>query len=95
MGLGAGFIHWLVNDEDLRAIGKAVSFIDAASASMIPVLPQGCCIVSGTAIPYPMRVQVDLLEQARQPMSFDRDLLASWRQEARESQWTNVSVGAR
>lgn len=47
------FIHRLVNDEDLRAIGKAVSFIDGANASMIPVLPRGCCIVSGTATTYP------------------------------------------
>lgn len=46
------FIHRLVNDEDLRAISKAVSFIDSANASMIPVLPQGCCIVSGTATTY-------------------------------------------
>ena len=72
------FIHRLVNDEDLRAIGKAVSFIDGANASMIPVLPQGCCIVSGTATTYPVRVQVDSLELEKQPMSFDRDLAKAW-----------------
>lgn len=72
------FIHRLVNDDDLKAISKAVSFIDAASASMIPVLPQGCCIVSGTATTYPVRVQVDPLEIERQPMSFDRDLAKAW-----------------
>ena len=72
------FIHRLVNDEDLRAIGKAVSFIDGANASMIPVLSQGCCIVSGTATTYPARVQVDPLELEKQPMSFDRDLAKAW-----------------
>lgn len=72
------FIHRLVNDEDLRAIGKAVSFIDDANASMIPVLTQGCCIVSGTATTYPVRVQVDPLELEKQPMSFDRDLVKAW-----------------
>lgn len=72
------FIHRLVNDEDLRAIGKAVSFIDGANASMIPVLTQGCCIVSGTATTYPVRVQVDPLELEKQPMSFDRDLAKAW-----------------
>jgi hypothetical protein len=71
------FIHRLVNDEDLRAIGKAVAFIDAANMSMVPVLPQGCCIASGTAFSYPVRVQVDMLERERQPMSFDRNLLAA------------------
>ena len=72
------FIHRLVNDEDLRAISKAVSFIDGANASMIPVLAQGCCIVSGTATTYPVRVQVDPLELEKQPMSFDRDLAKAW-----------------
>lgn len=72
------FIHRLVNDEDLRAISKAVSFIDGANASMIPVLTQGCCIVSGTATTYPVRVQVDPLELEKQPMSFDRDLAKAW-----------------
>ena len=72
------FIHRLVNDEDLRAISKAVSFIDGANASMIPVLAQGCCIVSGTATTYPVRVQADPLELEKQPMSFDRDLAKAW-----------------
>lgn len=72
------FIHRLVNDEDLRAVAKSVSFIDAASMSMIPVLPQGCCIVSGTATSYPARVQVERLQRARQPRSYDRDLAGTW-----------------
>lgn len=67
-----------MNDEDLRAINKAVSFIDAANASMIPMFPQGCCIVSGTATTYPVRVQVDPLDHEKQPMSFDRDLAMAW-----------------
>lgn len=72
------FIHRLVNDDDLRAINKAVSFIDHASASMIPVLSQGCCVVSGTATSYPVRVQVDPLPIEKQPLSFDRDLSSAW-----------------
>lgn len=72
------FIHRLVNDEDLRAIAKSVSFIDGASMSMIPVLPQGCCIVSGTAATHPARVQVERLEREKQPKSYDRELASHW-----------------
>lgn len=72
------FIHRLVNDEDLRAIAKSVSFIDSASMSMIPVLPQGCCIVSGTAATHPARVQVERLEREKQPRSYDRSLAYCW-----------------
>ena len=73
------FIHRLVNDEDLKAIAKSVSFIDGASMSMIPVLPQGCCIVSGTAATHPTRVQVERLERVKQPRSYDRELATTWR----------------
>lgn len=72
------FIHRLVNDEDLRAIAKSVSFIDGASMSMIPVLPQGCCIVSGAATTHPSRVQVEKLEREKQPRSYDRPLAQYW-----------------
>lgn len=72
------FIHRLVNDDDLRAIAKAVSFIDAATSSMIPVLPQGACIASGTAIPYPTQIHVERMPTAKQPKSADRDLAAAW-----------------
>lgn len=72
------FIHRLVNDEDLKAIAKSVSFIDGASMSMIPVLPQGCCIVSGTAATHPARVQVERLELEKQPRSYDRELATRW-----------------
>ena len=76
------FIHRLVNDEDLRAIAKAVSFIDAASFSMIPVQPQGGCVVSGVAIPHPIRVQVPPLPKRKRPASADREILGSERWES-------------
>lgn len=76
------FIHRLVNDEDLRAIAKAVSFIDTASFSMIPVQPQGGCVVSGVAIPHPIRVQVPPLPKHKRPASGDREILGSERWES-------------
>ncbi|MBK5211163.1 MAG: ATP-binding protein [Coriobacteriia bacterium] len=71
-------IHRLVNDEDLSAIAKAVSFIDHSTNSMIPVLPQGTCVASGTAVPYPTQVRVDQLPEERRPRSADRDLASAW-----------------
>ena len=76
------FVHRLVNDEDLRAVEKAVSFIDAESFSMIPALPQGGCIVSGTAVAYPVRVQVASLPPEKRPASEDRDLFDIWTSDA-------------
>lgn len=72
------FIHRLVNNEDIRAIGKAVAFIDNTSYEMISVLPQGACIFTGIASNFPVLVQVDLLPKNLQPQSSTIDLMGLW-----------------
>lgn len=54
-----------------RAIEKSISFIDGGSMSMTPVLPQGCCIVSGTVTSRPSRIQAYKLELEKQPRGND------------------------
>lgn len=63
------FLHRLVNSEDIKAIGKTVSFLDAASFEMIPILPQGACVVTGTACNFPVIVQADILDEEKRPRS--------------------------
>ena len=72
------FIHRLVNNEDIRAIGKAVAFIDNTSYEMISVLPQGACIFTGVASNFPVLVQVDLLPKQKQPQSNTINLINLW-----------------
>ena len=72
------FIHRLVNNEDIRAIGKAVAFIDNTSYEMISILPQGACIFTGIASNFPVLVQVDLLPKNLQPQSNTIDLIRLW-----------------
>ena len=73
------FIHRLVNNEDIRAIGKAVAFIDNASYEMLPILPQGACIFTGVSSSFPVLVQVDILPSDLQPKSSTIDLIKLWR----------------
>lgn len=75
------FIHRLVNNEDIRTIGKAVAFIDNTSYEMISVLPQGACIFTGVASNFPVLVQVDLLPKEIQPQSTTIDLTELWHNE--------------
>lgn len=72
------FIHRLVNNEDIRAVGKAVAFIDNTSYEMISVLPQGACIFTGVASNFPVLVQVDLLPKQKQPQSNTINLTNLW-----------------
>lgn len=72
------FIHRLVNNEDIRAIGKAVSFIDNTSYEMISVLPQGACIFTGISSNFPVLIQIDLLPENEQPQSQTVNLYEMW-----------------
>lgn len=72
------FIHRLVNDRDLFLIDNAISTLDKVSRELIPTLPKGACIVTGTSFSLPMIISVDLLKRSMQPDSEDVDLEKLW-----------------
>ena len=63
------FIHRLINEKDLAAISKAVSYIDKVTEESIPTLPVGICIFSGTASQMPMKVRIHELDAKFKPKS--------------------------
>lgn len=71
-------IHRLVNDEDLYAIRKHISFLDSSKHEMIPILTQGQCICSGIFVEFPVNVQVEKLSSEKQPNSNDIILENIW-----------------
>lgn len=74
------FIHRLINEKDLRLIDNVISTLDRSSKQLIPVLPQGACIVTGTAFDFPKIIQVDKIENREErPNSDDIDLEKIWR----------------
>lgn len=62
-------IHQLINQRDLLAISKAVSYIDKVTEESIPTLPVGTCIFSGIATPMPLKLAIRELPEDRQPRS--------------------------
>ncbi|OOP73147.1 ATP-binding protein [Clostridium beijerinckii] len=72
------FLHRLVNNEDIKSIGRTVSFLDNASYEMIPILPQGACIFTGIASNFPVLVQVDRVEKSLCPESDTINLNELW-----------------
>ena len=74
------FIHRLINEKDLRLIDNVISTLDRSSKQLIPVLPQGACIVTGTAFDFPKIIQVDKIENREErPNSDDIDLEKIWK----------------
>lgn len=72
------FIHRLVNENDLFLLKNTLSTLDAASRTLIPTLPPGGCIVSGTAFHTPLLVQIDRLAEEKAPQSDTLDLEKLW-----------------
>jgi len=72
------FIHRLINNNDIDAIEKTVAYLDKLSFQSIPILSVGSCFVAGLASDIPVKVDIDLLEQANRPQSETIDLQNSW-----------------
>lgn len=56
------FLHKLVNERDLQIIDNSISTLDRISKSTLPVLSQGACIISGTALTMPVTVMIDFID---------------------------------
>jgi len=74
------FIHRLMNDNDLKAINKAVSYLDKLSFDSISNLSTGCCFIAGQMTQFPLSVKVALLDRDEQPQSETIDLDLLWRE---------------
>lgn len=75
------FIHRLMNENDLRAINKAVSYLDELSFNSISNLSVGCCFIAGQMTQFPLSVKVKLLEENERPQSETVDLNKLWKNE--------------
>lgn len=73
------FIHRLMNENDLRAINKAVSYLDKLSFDSISSLSIGCCFMAGKMTQFPLSVKVKPLDKSIRPQSETIDLDRLWR----------------
>lgn len=73
------FIHRLMNENDLKSVEKAVSYLDRLSFASISNLSIGCCFIAGKMTQFPLSVKVELLDKSQQPHSDTIDLDALWR----------------
>lgn len=72
------FIHRLINELDIRAIEKTVAYLDKLSFESIPILSVGSCFVAGLAAYIPVKVDIKLLPNNKQPKSETIDLSSAW-----------------
>lgn len=75
------FIHRLMNDNDLRSINKAVSYLDKLSFDSISNLSTGCCFIAGQMTQFPLSAKILLLDENIRPQSETIDLNKLWKTE--------------
>ncbi|MBP7773840.1 ATP-binding protein [Candidatus Gracilibacteria bacterium] len=73
------FLHRLINNNDLLAVEKTISYLDKVSADSIPNLGTGTCILAGLLAQIPVVVKIDQIDIKNQPESQTINLLEKWK----------------
>ncbi len=72
------FLHRLINDRDISAVEKTISYLDKLSFEYLPLLPTGTCIVAGMLSEIPIIIDVDKIPDVYEPNNKTRDLTEIW-----------------
>jgi uncharacterized protein len=72
------FIHRLINDKDIAAVEKTVSYLDKVSFEYLPILPTGSCILAGLLAQVPVVVDIGEIEEKYEPQNKTMTLIRYW-----------------
>lgn len=72
------FLHRLINNNDILAVEKTISYLDKVSFEYLPILPTGTCIFAGLAAQVPVVLDVGKIESGFEPKSETIDLVMNW-----------------
>jgi len=73
------FLHRLINNKDIEAIGRTVSYLDKISFDSLSILPQGGCILAGLSADLPVVMKVDKLLDEYKPHNETIVLTSKWK----------------
>lgn len=73
------FLHRLINNKDIEAIGRTVSYLDKISFDSLSILPQGGCILAGLSADLPVVIKVDPITAENKPHNETIVLSAKWK----------------
>lgn len=73
------FLHRLINDNDIKAVEKTVSYLDKISFESLPILPTGTCILAGLAAQIPVMLDISPIEDRKyEPDNKTMELIIHW-----------------
>jgi DNA helicase HerA-like ATPase len=72
------FVHRLINNEDIRAVERTISYLDKVSFEYLPILPTGTCILAGLLANVPVVVDIGKIEPKYEPKNKTITLVDKW-----------------
>lgn len=73
------FLHRLINNNDIIAVEKTISYLDKVSFESLPILPTGTCIIAGQCIQVPVMVDITEIDKEFEPDNKTIKLVANWK----------------
>jgi DNA helicase HerA-like ATPase len=72
------FLHRLINNKDIEAVEKTISYLDKVSFEYLPILPTGTCIFAGLSAQVPVVIDIGEIEDGYEPKSETIKLIQNW-----------------
>ncbi|MDP2930670.1 MAG: ATP-binding protein [bacterium] len=72
------FLHRLINNNDILAVEKTISYLDKVSFDYLPILPTGTCILAGILAQVPVVVDIGKIEDEYEPRNKTMTLVEKW-----------------
>lgn len=73
------FLHRLINNNDIIAVEKTISYLDKVSFESLPILPTGTCIIAGQCIQVPIMVDISEIDKEFEPDNKTVRLVTNWK----------------
>jgi DNA helicase HerA-like ATPase len=61
------FLHRLINNNDIKAVERTVSYLDKLSFESLPILPTGTCILAGLSAQVPVMIDIGEIPEENEP----------------------------
>lgn len=72
------FLHRLINEQDIKAVERTISYLDKVSFEYLPILPTGTCIFAGLLANVPVVIDIKAMEPKYEPQNKTRTLTDKW-----------------
>lgn len=85
-------LHRLINNKDIEAVEKTISYLDKVSFDSLPILPQGSCILAGISAQLPVIIEVGTIPDENKPYNETMILTKHWRGELSRSEDQQAAI---